>query len=130
MTPRSTFAPGSLAADAYVLVTQSSDNAFGLRRASYVYELQAGTRQRRPDREFLVAPNLTIFVGRGLPLPLIAYVDPVSGAQTIHLLRPRRRDRHARLPHFSPYTATFVSGAWEITSPDGCERGAHRSLRW
>ena len=119
---RLTFAPGALPADAYVLVTQTSDNAFGLLLASSVYDLHAyDARTGELIETFLVAPELTIFVGRGLTLaPSIAYIDPVSGAETmVSSYDAVAGTVTARLPHFSHYTATFASGVWEITLPTG-----------
>ena len=119
---RLTFAPGALPADAYVLVTQTSDNAFGLLLASSVYDLHAyDARTGELIETFLVAPELTIFVGRGLTLaPSIVYIDPASGAETmVSFYDSVAGTVTARLPHFSHYTATFASGVWEITLPTG-----------
>ena len=70
---------------------------------------------------FLVAPELTISVGRGLTLaPSIVYIDPASGAESmVSSYDSVAGTVTARLPHFSHYTATFAAGVWEITLPTG-----------
>ena len=107
-----TFAPGFLAADAYVRVTPLS--------APYAFELEAWDAATGQEiHSFLVAPVLQIRTGTLPVAPQIVYVDPAGATSPVaSVYDPAAGTISAALPHFSTYAANTPPaspGPWLVT---------------
>ena len=116
---RLTFAPGSLPADAFVVVTQAPDQLIGVPTPTFdLFAYDAVTGER--IETFLLPPQLTITVGHVAGTPRIYYLDPDGSAVAMSSTYDAATGTvTAPLPHFSTYAAvTEPPGPWEITLGD------------
>ena len=115
-----TFAPGSLASDAWIVVTSHRQTVSGLITVSDVYDLHAYDALTGVEiHTFLVAPRLSVQVGSSAGISDIWYVDPQLGPQQI-ASSSTGGVVSAALPHFSPYVVATdsqdliarIAGCW------------------
>jgi len=102
-----TFAPGALAADAWVVISPRTSTVRGILTTSDVYDLRAfDARTGAVISTFLVAPVLTIAVGAQASASRIWYVAPDGSVQGIATTYDAATGTvSAALPHFSDYVA-------------------------
>ncbi|NMM33908.1 MAG: hypothetical protein HHJ13_07905, partial [Phycicoccus sp.] len=102
-----TFAPGSLPADAWVVITARNATVPGLLTSSAIYDLRAfDARTGAEITTFLVDPVLTITVGAAAGTSRIWYVAPDGSLQAIATTAdPATGTLTAALPHFSEYVS-------------------------
>ena len=99
-----TFAPGSLPADAFVVIRAERRYVPGLRTVSLVYDLLAwDARTGAPITHFRAAPVLTIGVDGGSGAA-IWYLAPDGGLEMLPTAAGHG-SLSAALPHFSPFVA-------------------------